>query len=276
MATCDVTKADLEAMAAAFTAAATKATTAATTANSAAATLEAQFAVTTICRQRLIDAALPAYDAPIAYLTQQIDSKKGQALDLRNSAANYTAQAAIATASATNFTAAATALNPATPTVTSVSPNRGLPAGGQTVVVTGTGFTDAIGITFGGVDATGVVINSNTQITCVTPAHAIGAVDVIVFVTGSSGTLTNGYSYVNITTVAPSTGAPAGGTAVTLTGFGFTGATKVQFGGVDATDFVVVSNTSITCTTPAGTGTVNVIVFHPDGDIAKLNGFVYA
>ena len=53
--------------------------------------------------------------------------------------------------------------------------------------------------------------------------------------------------------ILPTSGTTAGGTSVTITGTGFTGATSVTFGGTAATSFTVVSNTSITATTPAGT-----------------------
>jgi hypothetical protein len=53
-----------------------------------------------------------------------------------------------------------------------------------------------------------------------------------------------------VSSVAPTSGPPAGGTAVTITGTGFTGATSVRFAGQPATNVVVVSDTSITCKTP--------------------------
>nr|BFE61184.1 hypothetical protein GCM10020063_057100 [Dactylosporangium thailandense] len=52
-------------------------------------------------------------------------------------------------------------------------------------------------------------------------------------------------------TVNPATGTAAGGTTVTITGTGFTGATAVTFNGSDAT-FTVDSPTQITAVTPAG------------------------
>jgi hypothetical protein len=54
-----------------------------------------------------------------------------------------------------------------------------------------------------------------------------------------------------ITLVAAATGSSAGGTAVTITGSGFGGATAGTIGGVALTSFVVVSDTSITGTTGA-------------------------
>ena len=56
------------------------------------------------------------------------------------------------------------------PAVTNFTPNQPLcSSGGQTVVLTGTSFITGAVPKFNGVNATGVVINSTTQITCVTP-----------------------------------------------------------------------------------------------------------
>src|SRR5215471_13055661 len=61
-----------------------------------------------------------------------------------------------------------------------VSPRSGPISGGQSVTITGYGFDDATGVTFGDTAATNVVIVSKTVITATTPAHASGSVDVIV------------------------------------------------------------------------------------------------
>jgi hypothetical protein len=62
------------------------------------------------------------------------------------------------------------------------------------------------------------------------------------------------------------TGPAAGGTTVTITGTGFTGASAVRFGSTDAASFTVNSATSITAVSPPGTaGTVHVRVITPNG-----------
>lgn len=68
----------------------------------------------------------------------------------------------------------------ASPTVSSVSANSGPAAGGTNVTITGTGFVATPTVTFGGQAATNVVFVNSTTITCTTPAHAAGAVDVVV------------------------------------------------------------------------------------------------
>ncbi len=68
-----------------------------------------------------------------------------------------------------------------------------------------------------------------------------------------------------VTGVAPDEGPAAGGTAVTITGTGFTGTVAVDFADTAATSVVVVSDTQITCVTPVGAGTVDVTVTNAKG-----------
>jgi YVTN family beta-propeller protein len=97
--------------------------------------------------------------------------------------------------------------------------------------------------------------------------------------TGAVTALNDGYVAAGITTlplpqvtgVSPSGGAPAGGSQVTVTGSGFTGASAVDFGAVAATAFTVNSATSITATVPPGAaGIVDVTVTDAAG--ASLTG----
>lgn len=80
-----------------------------------------------------------------------------------------------------------------------------------------------------------------------------------------------------VTSLSPNTGAAAGGTAVTITGKDFTGATAVTFGGTAGTSRVVVNDTTITIVTPAKTaGAYDVVVTTPSGSGTKTNGFTYS
>ncbi len=165
------------------------------------------------------------------------------------------------------------------PTVSGVSPTSGTTAGGTAVTITGTNFAAGATVTFGGTAATNVVVVSSTSITATTPAHAAGAVTVTVTVSGQSGSLTNGYTYLvgpTVSSVAPNNGPVAGGTAVTITGTNFAAGATVTFGGTAASNVVVVSSTSITATTPAhaaGAVTVTVTVNGQSGSLT--NGFTY-
>jgi len=75
----------------------------------------------------------------------------------------------------------------------------------------------------------------------------------------------------SVTGVSPSSGPVTGGTAVTIDGSGFTGATLVTFGLVPAT-FSVASDTQITATSPPGVGTVDVHVVTLGGPSASGSG----
>ena len=64
------------------------------------------------------------------------------------------------------------------PTITSIAPSTGTTAGGDSVVITGTGFTSvtgASGVTFGGTNAASYTVNSATQHHRHHPGHAAGA-----------------------------------------------------------------------------------------------------
>ena len=82
-----------------------------------------------------------------------------------------------------------------------------------------------------------------------------------------------------VSSVSPSTGTTAGGTVVTITGTGFTGATAVDFGTAVATGVVVNSDTSITATSPATStaGMADITVTTPLGTSAmsEADQFVY-
>ena len=57
-----------------------------------------------------------------------------------------------------------------------------------------------------------------------------------------------------ITGVSPSSGSAAGGTVVTITGTGFTGATSVAFETVPAVSFVVLGDSTVTAVSPPAAG----------------------
>ena len=68
----------------------------------------------------------------------------------------------------------------ALPTVSKLNPSTGLPSGGNSVVITGTNFTDVFAVKFGSATAS-FTVNSATQITAVAPTGALGStVDVTV------------------------------------------------------------------------------------------------
>lgn len=80
-----------------------------------------------------------------------------------------------------------------------------------------------------------------------------------------------------VTEVLPSTGPAAGGTTVVITGTGFSGASTVTFGGADAQIFFINSDTQISAISPAGVGTVDVVVTNSAGSsgVSTATKFTY-
>ena len=163
-------------------------------------------------------------------------------------------------------------------------------SGGGTITIDGTGFTQGLAgpttVAFGSTQATNVVVNATgTQLTAtVPPANANGTVAIVVSTPGGRSALSSAdlYTYFfaqpSVSAVSPASGPVGGGTAVTLTGNAFVGASAVKFGGTPAS-FVVNSNASITATAPAGTaGTrVDITVTGPGGtsNLSTADQFTY-
>jgi hypothetical protein len=93
-----------------------------------------------------------------------------------------------------------------------VDPLGGLAAGGEDVTVWGSAFIGTTAVDFGGVAATNVQVLGPREISCITPAHAAGVVDVTVTTPAGTGTLPGGFTYNGLTrsrTRASSQPAPA-------------------------------------------------------------------
>jgi uncharacterized repeat protein (TIGR01451 family) len=114
---------------------------------------------------------------------------------------------------ADSYSATAVTLTASGPAITAaLSPNQGSDTGGTSVTITGSGFVNggSLGVTFGGVAATAVSFVNATTITCTTPAHVAGVVDVVL--TNGDGqptTASNAFTYLGGTDVAISGSAPA-------------------------------------------------------------------
>ena len=111
------------------------------------------------------------------------------------------------------------------PAVDGISPTIGRTAGGTSVVITGCGFSSATSVKFGTSAAT-YTVNSDTQITSTSPAHALGTVDVTVTTAlGTSPTsAADQFTYSNGCTAVSLSASPTSpqrsGTPVTLTANG--------------------------------------------------------
>jgi plastocyanin len=174
----------------------------------------------------------------------------------------------------------------ATVSITDVIPATGPTSGGTSVSIFGQGFEPGATVTFGGLSATSVTVVSSSSIIAVTPVGPASeqaglAVDVTVRnADGTTATKTRAWTYtvppLAITTLTPS--AATAGAVVTITGAGFTSAvtSAVTFGGVDATNVIVVDAVTIKVTAPAhASGIVDVTVRMGSNSVTKKGGFTY-
>jgi hypothetical protein len=165
--------------------------------------------------------------------------------------------------------------------INSVKPSSGSFVGGTSVTVRGKRFTNVTAVDFGATAASMFTVDSGGAISATTPPGLPGPVDVTV-TTGTGTTAvsaTDQFTYttpppvvasVSVPGVAPAGGSTAGGTPVTITGTGFTGAYAVDFGSVPATAMVVTGDGTITATSPPGVvGPVNVYVTTAHGTSRK-------
>jgi hypothetical protein len=167
------------------------------------------------------------------------------------------------------------------PVAVSINPTSG-PAGGFTpVTITGTGFTGVTQVSFDGVPAESFTVDSNTQISAVTPPGTLlAAADVTVSDPEGSSTLTDAYIYMfnpnpAISTVTPNAGGIAGGTEVTITGASVVGVTSVTFGGVPGTNLEIDSATQLTVVTPAHAAGAVDVTANGAGSSTIVNGYTY-
>lgn len=170
--------------------------------------------------------------------------------------------------------ARATRLDTPAPTASVISPDAGSQAGGQTVTITGTGFVPgATTVSFNETPAADVTVSADGRsLTAVTRPASIGPVMVVVT---SAGRSTRPLIYVYLAdgseaaaaTVSPPSGPTTGGTAVTVTGTGLTGAMGVYFDGRPASGFTVdPGGTVITVVAPPHrAGPVRLELRFPEG-----------
>lgn len=187
----------------------------------------------------------------------------------------------------------------ALPAIAGVTPNHGPAAGGTKIVISGTGFTGATGVTVGGNACTNLKVYPGGRpffplpplhiapavaipgdiITCRTPA---GTLTRNVKVTTPAGVSANNanskFTYDTtstpgapaVTLLEPSVVTLAGGDTVTATGTDMDSVTDVTVGGVPATGVTPLSPTQVRFVVPAGVGPgpVDVLLTNPTGTSA--------
>jgi uncharacterized repeat protein (TIGR03803 family) len=141
----------------------------------------------------------------------------------------------------------------------------------QPVTILGDGLRGVINVTFGSVPAR-FQSGSDTYLTAEVPSAAIDGPVIVTMATGLQlESQQNVHILPKITNLDPTSG-PVG-TQVGIVGGGFAGATKVAFGGVQATSFTVVTPSLIQAAVPAGAKTGKVGVGTPNGTALSKQTF---
>lgn len=160
--------------------------------------------------------------------------------------------------------------------ITSATPTRGLPAGGTRVVILGAGFPDVPTVDFGADAGANIDRRSAEEIAVDTPAHAEGTVDVTIGGGLAPMVLADAFTFSSVTGVEPVGGPVAGGTAVTISGEGFTALATVSFGATPAAALNLVSATELLATAPnVVAGPVDVVVHLNGIDTRVAQGYTF-
>jgi hypothetical protein len=157
------------------------------------------------------------------------------------------------------------------PTISGFAPTSGVP--GTAVVITGTNLTGATVVAFNSRAAASFSVDSATQITA-TVAAGTTTGKILVGTPGGTAASATNFTILNqptITGFSPASGVV--GTAVTITGTNFTGATAVKFNSTAAASFTVDSDTQITATVASGSTTGKITVTTPNGTATSAASF---
>ena len=156
-----------------------------------------------------------------------------------------------------------------TPQITGFSPASGVV--GTSVTITGVSLTQTTAVTIG-TKAAAFTVNSDTQVTATVPPGA--KTGKAITVTTAGGAATSKAKFIVrplVKTFTPSSG-PVG-TSVTITGNSFTGTTKVTFGGVAATSYKAINDTTVDALVPTGAVTGLIAVTSAGGTGTSTTNF---
>jgi gliding motility-associated-like protein len=155
------------------------------------------------------------------------------------------------------------------PTISTFTPASA--AQGEIVTITGTGFTFASAVSFGGTAAATFTVVSDTEIAAEIGSGTSGTITV----TTPGGIITvPGFAFIPAPTISAFTPTSAAqGDAVTIEGTNFTDASAVSFGGTAATSITVISSTEISAT--VGFGSSGDISITTAGGTVTSAGFEF-
>jgi len=156
------------------------------------------------------------------------------------------------------------------PSIESFAPRVG--TAGTRVTIAGANLLGATAVEFGGVPAASFDAVSATVVTAVVPATAATGELTVVTPDGHGSSSTPFRPEPSIDSFAPNVG--IAGTRVRIAGANLLGATAVEFGGVPAAGFDVVSATVVTAVVPATAATGELTVVTPGGTVSSSTPFL--
>ncbi len=175
-----------------------------------------------------------------------------------------------------------TSTSPSTaPKLNVIHPTSGSPSGGDAVIISGSNLVKGMIVTIGGAPATITSFNA-VSIHATTPSGT-GVADVAVTTPqGLSAALKGVFTFAetpeqpSVTSVAPASGSVNGGTTITISGDDFRKGAVVRIGGTLCATIIVLSESTITATTPAHPlGAADVVVTNPDGQSSSARTYTY-
>lgn len=161
-------------------------------------------------------------------------------------------------------------------------PAAGPRAGGQVIVMTGTGLSEDTTVRLGQLEAQVRHINDG-RLEVTTPPGPLGPVDVVVLNRNGAAGLPGGYSYLDddaedltVASVLPSRGPAAGGQEVIISGRGFDADDLEVRIGDGLAALIEVSDQAMRVRTPVGApGEVDVTVSNAQGEASLARGYTY-
>jgi hypothetical protein len=208
----------------------------------------------------------------IAYISSGIDDNQVNTMYMNSAphranilgAYNYVGTAWVIAPNGYGYNAeeflAASSLLIAAPSITGLSAGFGPTCGGTSVIISGRAFTGATSVKFGATNALTFAVNSDSQITAISPAGAAAVVDIAVTTPAGSSTAvaadqftfsTSAPSTPVIAALQPNTTPVYGGTAVSIIGGCLSGTSAVRFGSMAGASVANISQNQVNVTAPA-------------------------
>lgn len=200
---------------------------------------------------------------------------------LTNGIAYYYRVSAVNSRGASNWSDIATAMPYAPPEISGVvPPASGLTSGYQLVTINGDNFNGATSIKIGGSHCLTFIVSDVNTAVCLTPPGTAGVTDIEITNLGGTHLYPDSFTYIQapeLTGISPWFGPVSGGQTVVISGRELGNVAEVKLGSSTCANLEIISNTEITCVTPASevAETVAAQVSVPAGTVTLQSAYTY-